>query len=158
MDFFDILKKDHRKVSDLFKQIEKLDEDETQKCEQLFAQLKSNLEAHTQLEETIVYPALQEKEETREIILESREEHEVVKTLLQELDQDSDGDEVWDAKLTVLKENVEHHVEEEEGEMFKKAKKALSKEEIRRITDQVMEQKRSTSTDEELEEANVKGR
>jgi hypothetical protein len=73
---------------------------------------------------------LKEAEETHDITLEAYEEHNVVKTLLAELDVLPKDDETWEAKLTVLKENVEHHVEEEEGEMFKKARKVLSTEQI----------------------------
>ena len=73
---------------------------------------------------------LEKHDETRDITLEGIEEHRIVKELLAELDAMAKDDEVWTAKLTVLKENVEHHVEEEEGEMFPKARKALTEDEI----------------------------
>ena len=98
--------------------------------EELFAQLKQELDVHSKIEEQILYPVLKEAEETHDITLEAYEEHNVVKTLLAELDELPKDDETWEAKLTVLKENVEHHVEEEEGEMFKKARKVLSAEQI----------------------------
>ncbi len=71
-------------------------------------------------------PALKKETETRDITLEGFEEHKVVKTLLGELETLGKDQEEWTAKFTVLKENIEHHVEEEEGEMFTKARKVLS--------------------------------
>ena len=81
---------------------------------------------HAHIEETIFYPALEREKETREITLEAYEEHRVVKDLLSQLDAASSADEEWEARLTVLKENVEHHVEEEEGELFDKANDVLT--------------------------------
>jgi iron-sulfur cluster repair protein YtfE (RIC family) len=130
MDAFELLKKDHEKVSGIFEKLEPTTERGVKTREELFAQLKQELEIHSKIEEQILYPVLKEAEETHDITLEAFEEHNVVKTLLTELDELSKGDETWEAKLTVLKENVEHHVEEEEGEMFKKARKVLSSEQI----------------------------
>ena len=129
MDAFKLLKTDHRKVSQLFKEIESASG--TGKA-QLFSQLKSELDLHAHIEEKFLYPALENKEPSREIALEAYEEHKVVKDLLAELASQS-IDDAWDAKLTVLKENVEHHVEEEEGELFDKAEKVLGDEQIDRL-------------------------
>lgn len=133
MNAFELLKKDHKKVSELFKQLEETTERAVKTREELFAQVKQELEIHSRIEEQILYPVLKEAKETHEITLEAIEEHNVVKQLLEELGTLSVGDEVWTAKLTVLKENVEHHVEEEEGEMFKDAKKVLSTEQIEEL-------------------------
>ncbi|HKO97641.1 MAG TPA: hemerythrin domain-containing protein [Pyrinomonadaceae bacterium] len=130
MDAFKLLKTDHKKVAQLFKEIEAASAASSKS--QLFSQLKSELDLHAHIEEKYLYPALENKKESREITLEAYEEHNVVKDLLAELATRSPDDE-WDAKLTVLKENVEHHVEEEEGELFGKAKSVLSKEQIERI-------------------------
>ncbi|MGH9763361.1 MAG: hemerythrin domain-containing protein, partial [Blastocatellia bacterium] len=97
--------------------------------EQLFYKLKINLDVHAAIEEEIFYPALEQAEETRSIALEAIEEHRIVKELLAALTSLSKDSEEWTAKMTVLKENVEHHVEEEENEMFKKARKVLTDEE-----------------------------
>jgi hypothetical protein len=129
MDAFELLKKDHKKVSQLFEEIESASGPSKQ---QLFTQLKSELDVHAHVEEKIFYPALENKEESRDITLEAYEEHKVVKDLLAELASESPSDE-WDAKLKVLKENVEHHVEEEEGELFDKAEDVLSDEQIERL-------------------------
>jgi len=78
----------------------------------------------------LLYPILKESEETREIAAEAVEEHRVVKQLLKELDVSQKGTEEWTARCTVLQENVKHHVEEEEGEMFSKARKVLSEQQL----------------------------
>jgi hemerythrin superfamily protein len=130
MDAFELLKKDHKKVSQLFKEIE---EASGQRKKEIFARLKTELDVHAKVEERIFYPALENKDEARDITLEAYEEHKVVKDLLGELDSSNAPEDEWDAKLTVLKENVEHHVEEEEGELFSKARQALSKQEIEEL-------------------------
>jgi hemerythrin-like domain-containing protein len=129
MNAFTLLKEDHQKVAGILEKIDATTERGVKTREELFAQLKNELDVHAEIEETIFYPALEQHEETRDITLEGIEEHRIVKELLAELDAMSKDDEVWTAKMTVLKENVEHHVEEEEGEMFPKARKVLTKEE-----------------------------
>jgi len=130
MDAFELLKKDHEKVSGIFEKLETTTERGVKTREELFTQLKQELDIHAQIEEQIFYPVLEEADETHEITLEAFEEHAVVKQLLSELEQLSKDDETWGAKLKVLKENVEHHVEEEEGEMFTGAREVLSSEQI----------------------------
>ena len=130
MDAFELLKKDHEKVAGIFEKLEPTTERGVKTREELFAQLKQELDVHAKIEEGILYPVLKELKETEEITLEAFEEHHVVKQLLAELEEMPKDDESWGAKLTVLKENVEHHVEEEEGEMFKDARKVLSQEQI----------------------------
>ena len=142
MNAFDILKEDHKKVADLFEKLEPTTERAIKTREELFAKLKMELEVHSHIEETILYPVLKEIEETRDITLEGIEEHRIVKQLLTELDRISKDTEQWTAKLTVLKENVEHHVEEEEGEMFKQARSALSKEQIEQLTTRIEAEKK----------------
>jgi hypothetical protein len=141
VDPFKLLKKDHKKVSGLLKQLEKTEEQDSSERGQLFQQVKNELEVHTRIEETIFYPALKEDEETKDIAMEAYEEHAAVKRLLEEMSELDTSDEQWTAKCTVLKENVEHHVEEEEGEMFKKAKSSLESEELERLGDEMMKAK-----------------
>src|SRR5918997_2918825 len=130
MDAFELLKKDHKKVSGIFEKLDTTTERGVKTREELFTQLKQELDVHAKIEETILYPVLKEAQETEDITLEAYEEHAVVKQLLTELDEMPKSDETWGAKLTVLKENVEHHVEEEEGEMFSSAREVLSSEQI----------------------------
>jgi iron-sulfur cluster repair protein YtfE (RIC family) len=109
----------------------------------LFSRLNAELDLHARIEEQILYPALKDIEETRDITNEAVEEHRIVKRLLKELDVAQKGTEKWTAKLTVLKESVEHHVEEEEGEMFKKANKAMGKEQIAELGNRLAEAKKT---------------
>lgn len=130
MDAFTLLKTDHKTVAGLMDKIEATTERAVKGREELFTQLKNELDIHAEIEEAILYPVLEKAKETHEISLEAYEEHKVVKQLLAELAAEPKDAEEWTAKFTVLKENVEHHVEEEEGEMFKDARKVLSQEEI----------------------------
>jgi len=142
MNAFTLLKDDHEKVAGILEKIDETTERATKGREELFTQLKSELDVHTRIEEEILYPTLEEYEETRAISLEAYEEHAVVKQLLEELSSQPKDDEQWTAKFTVLKENIEHHVEEEEGEMFKKARKVLGEDEIEKLGDRLQEAKR----------------
>jgi hemerythrin superfamily protein len=133
MDAFTLLKTDHKTVAGLMDKIEQTTERAVKTRDELFTQLKSELDIHAEIEEKILYPVLEKADETHDISLEAYEEHRIVKQLLGELESEPKDAEEWTAKFTVLKENVEHHVEEEEGEMFKKARKVLSEEEIEEL-------------------------
>jgi hypothetical protein len=142
MDAFELLKKDHEKVSGIFEKLDATTERGVKTREELFTQLKQELDVHTRIEEEIFYPVLKEAKETEELTLEAYEEHNVVKQLLSELEELPKDDETWGAKLTVLKENVEHHVEEEEGELFDGAREVLSREQIEELGTQMEAAKR----------------
>src|SRR5215207_6341020 len=130
MDAFNLLKADHRKVEELFSQLESARGPAKLR---VFEQIRMELELHTHIEEKIFYPALEEPQETQELTLEAYEEHDVVKKLLQQLGRARSTNEEWEAQAKVLQENVEHHVEEEENELFTKAQSALSEEEIEEL-------------------------
>lgn len=138
MDAFSLLKEDHRKVEELFKQLESAT---GKKKLSVFEQIKTELELHTHIEEKILYPALEEPKETHDLTLEAYEEHDVVKRLLRELGRAKTADDEWEAKAKVLQENVEHHVEEEENELFKKAAAALGQEEIEALGEELETEK-----------------
>ena len=142
MNAFQLLKEDHKKVDGLFKQLEPTTERAEKTRTELFARLKDELDVHARVEETIFYPAIKQEAETREIVLEGFEEHHVVKMLLKELEALPVDTEQWTAKLKVLQENVEHHVEEEEGEMFQKARQVLTEEQINRLGERMEEEKK----------------
>jgi hypothetical protein len=130
MNVFSLLKADHKKVAGILEKLEPTTERGVKTRNELFTTLKMELDAHAYIEETYFYPVLEKAHETHDIALEAAEEHAIVKKLLAELDRLPKDDETWGAKFKVLKENVEHHVEEEEGEMFKKARKVLSDDEL----------------------------
>jgi hemerythrin-like domain-containing protein len=138
MDAFELLKADHKKVAELFDLMEtasgkrKLD---------VFKRIESELEVHTHIEETIFYPALEKPQETHDLTLEAYEEHKVVKTLLAELSGAKSANDEWQAKAKVLRENVEHHVDEEENELFDKADDALTDEEIEALGERMAAEK-----------------
>ncbi len=136
---FDLLKQDHDKVRDLFGQIEENEEGERR--EELFSGLKSSLQEHLQLEEELFYPVLEKSEDAREKALEAYEEHNVAKTVLGEFSNVDPKDDRWDAKMKVLKEIVYHHLQEEEKNTFKTARKALEKDQIQQITEQIRQKK-----------------
>jgi len=138
MDAFNLLKADHRKVEELFEQLESA---RGQAKMRVFEEIKAELELHTHIEETVFYPALEKPKQTHDLTLEAYEEHDVVKKLLQELSRAKTANEEWEAKAKVLQENVEHHVEEEEGELFPKAEAALSEEQIETLGERMEAEK-----------------
>ena len=122
----DMLKKQHREVAALFKAALGMEQakDRTKALEQI----TQKLEVHTAIEEEIFYPAFRDSADTKKVddmTLEAYEEHHVVKLLLAEIPGIDPDDERFAAKVTVLKEIVEHHVEEEQDEMFPMAEKKL---------------------------------
>lgn len=147
MNVFELLKADHRKVSSIFEQIEQSDAPARQT---LFTQLKQELDLHAHVEETLFYPRLKEAAETRDIIIEAYDEHQEVKDLLAELAALSpDDDDEWSDLLEELKDSVEHHVEEEENEMFPQAREVLTQQEIDELGTQIQaakQQKPATAT------------
>jgi hemerythrin superfamily protein len=141
MDPIALLKADHRKVEELFKKLEDTTERALKTRTELFDKLNHELTAHALAEEAVLYPANKEIKETRDLGFEAVEEHHVVKILLEELGSLSPDTEEWTAKLSVLKENVTHHVKEEETELFPKTVKALSAEELDELGTRLFEEK-----------------
>ncbi|MBA2252086.1 MAG: hemerythrin domain-containing protein [Nitrospirales bacterium] len=117
----ELLRKDHEKVKMLFREFESAEEAE-QKMK-ILQQAISELEVHASAEEKIFYPAVRkDSPDAAPNLDESLEEHHVMKFLLGELRDMSPGDELFDAKFTVLAENVKHHIKEEESELFARAR------------------------------------
>src|ERR1700738_4129011 len=125
MDAIELLKEDHEKVEKIFSAMEK---DENR--QRMFPELDRELSVHAEIEEKIFYPAAKEAEPTRYLVLESIEEHKQIKMVLADLEQTDKTTDEWGAALKVLKEDVMHHVGEEEGELFPKVKKVLSKDQL----------------------------
>lgn len=130
MDAIDLLTGDHAKVKKLLAEGEATTERAEKGRTELFATIKKEMTVHELIEEQIFYPALKEHPKAKEIVLEGYEEHHVVDTIMDELATTEVNDEQWAAKFTVMKENIEHHIEEEEGEMFKKARSIFSSDEL----------------------------
>ena len=122
-DAIQLLKQDHEKVKKAFKKYEKMDH-ESSAAAKLAAQTIADLKLHTTLEDEIFYPAVREATEEEDLMNEAEVEHKSARTLIEELEGMQADDPMFAATFTVLGEYVNHHVEEEEGEMFKKARKA----------------------------------
>ena len=111
---------------------------------ELLTTLTSELNAHELMEEQVLYPALQAHPQAREIVLEGFEEHHVADLIVNELHEVATNDEAWGAKFKVLKENIEHHIEEEEGNMFRLARGIFSREELRLLGARMLKIRPST--------------
>ena len=122
MNAITLLKADHDKVKGLLNELESTTERGVKTRSELFATIKGELTLHEIVEEEIFYPALKTHPKAQDIVLEGFQEHHVVDLLMGELEELDVGDETWGAKATVMKENIEHHIDEEEGEMFPQAR------------------------------------
>ena len=131
MDALELLKQDHQNVKELFELAEEAEGDDQR---DIFEEIKTELETHARIEETVFYPAVQEHEELKGMVLESLEEHKQIKTLLREMDNLASDSEKFEANLKVLWENVEHHAEEEEeGKMFPKLRQIMGKQKLEQL-------------------------
>ena len=128
MDAITLLKQDHKAVEDLFKKFEKAGPNAKKSKAQLVEKIVKELAIHAAIEEQVFYPAIREAvPDTESTVLESLEEHHIVKWVLSELEGMGPDDERFEAKVTVLMENVRHHVEEEEQELFPEVRKAIGR-------------------------------
>jgi hypothetical protein len=118
------LLEDHKKVQKLFKQFDKLQEEDEQQKADIVRQVCAELTIHAQIEEEIFYPAVREAIDDEDLMDEAEVEHTSAKELIAQLEGMQPGEELYDAKFTVLGEYVNHHIKEEQEEMFPKAKKA----------------------------------
>jgi hypothetical protein len=130
MDAITLLREDHRKLKALLRELEPTTERAVKTRAELFARIKEELTAHEIVEEEVFYPTLKQHPRAKEIVLEGYEEHDVVNMLMGELDALSVEDETWGPKAKVMIENIEHHIEEEEGDMFVKARQVLDRNEL----------------------------
>ncbi|MDB5099597.1 MAG: hypothetical protein JWM80_4018 [Cyanobacteria bacterium RYN_339] len=130
MDAITVLKKDHRKVEELFAELEALGERAYKAKAKVVSKIILELKTHAELEEQIFYPAFRAEADDEDAVLEAYEEHHVVKLLIAEIEVLAPDHERYMAKCTVLKELIQHHVEEEEKEMFPEAKQAIKAAEL----------------------------
>ena len=121
MDIFEELHAEHQEIAALIATLE-----EKGRNEKTFETLRTRLTAHSKAEEQVFYKRLETEESVRDTVLEGFEEHKVVVRLLADMAQTTEDEEKFAAKVTVLKESVEHHVEEEEGTLFEGARPLLA--------------------------------
>ena len=147
MNAIKMLENDHEKMRELLNELESTTERGVKTRQELFATIKGELTIHEIIEEEIFYPALKNHPKARDIVLEGYEEHHVVDLLMGELEGLDVDDEMWGAKATVMKENVEHHMEEEEGEMFKKARQVFDDTELEDLGAEMAARKESAGSE-----------
>jgi hemerythrin-like domain-containing protein len=143
MDALSMLKKDHDKVRDLLEELERTTERGVKTRSELFATIKGELTVHEIIEEEIFYPTLKSHPRAEDIVLEGYEEHHVVDMLMSELEDLDVADETWGAKAKVMKENIEHHIEEEEGDMFTQARRVFDRQELQELGERMATRKAS---------------
>jgi hypothetical protein len=136
-----MLEQDHRRFEDLLGKGEKTTARAGKQRVALLATLKAELAAHELVEEKVFYPALEPHRDARDVVLEGYEEHHVADILVRELERLSPDDKRWSAKFKVLKENIEHHIEEEEGDMFKTARDVLTRDRLAELGTKMEEMK-----------------
>jgi hypothetical protein len=143
-----LLKKQHEEVKDLFKQYEKAEEDSEK--QELFEEIANDFAAHGEIEEKIFYPAVyvgQLKDKLKEAV----EEHLAAKRVAADLLDMEPSDEQFDAKVKVLQELIEHHVEEEEGELFPLVQQNFAREELETLGEQMEQMFQQLQQDEPRE-------
>jgi len=140
-EFFQMLKKDHEEVKGILGKLKETKESELKKREEVFLKLRIELVPHMKAEESVFYPPLMAKKESREDALEGVEEHHVSEMVLKELETTQKGEDIWGAKMAVFKELVEHHIKDEESKVFKSAEKALTQDDFEKIMKQFEQEK-----------------
>jgi hemerythrin-like domain-containing protein len=145
MDAIALLKTDHDKVKRLLNELESTTERGVKTRTELFATIKGELTLHEIVEEEIFYPELKAHPKAKDIVLEGFQEHHVVDLLMGELEALDVADETWGAKASVMKENIEHHIEEEEGEMFRTARQVFEDGELDDLGQRMEARKQSAS-------------
>ncbi|MBU7585081.1 MAG: hemerythrin domain-containing protein [Nostoc sp. TH1S01] len=137
-DILSLIEAEHRQVEKLFTEAEKANKN---KLYEIFDQIYLALNLHARTEELVFYPALREYEKTAQYIEEAEEEHEEAEVLLEEIKALQPSDAEFKSKLTDLKEAVQHHVEEEESEIFEAVRGCISEEELIELGQEFQEAK-----------------
>jgi hemerythrin superfamily protein len=131
MNALDLLTEDHQKVRQLFEQMQQISDNDQKK--ELFDQIDTELAVHAEIEETIFYSALEKHDELKEFVREAREEHEQVEQLLLEIEDLATEDTDFSSQIAELEETVEHHVAQEEEEMFPKVREIFDQTALERL-------------------------
>src|SRR3954454_15939368 len=139
MNAITLLEEDHQRIKRMLAEGEATTERAEKTRTELFERLKATMVAHESMEEQILYPALKANPKSKDLALEAYEEHHVVDLVFEELEMTPVTDDKWDAKFTVAKENIEHHIEEEETEMFKACRQIFSADELEQMGAQMAE-------------------
>ena len=141
MTILELLKEDHERVKGILQELKDTSAKAIKTKIGLFEKLKTELMLHEEIEETIFYPPLKKHKETKELILQAYEEHHTVDLILEELEDLEPKEENWMPKLAVLKENLEHHIYEEEGTLFPKVKEVFDQEVLEKMGQEMQKMK-----------------
>ncbi|MFJ9824605.1 hemerythrin domain-containing protein [Streptomyces sp. NPDC101160] len=142
MDGIVLLREDHKAVEKLFKEFERAGDDAQERKRKIVDEVIRELTAHAWIEEQVFYPAARKAApDTKDHVLESVEEHHAVLWMLSELAGLDPADERFDAKMTVLTENVRHHVEEEERDWFPEVRKAMGRKQLVALGERMAEER-----------------
>jgi hemerythrin superfamily protein len=131
MNALKILEQDHQNVKGLFQEMGRASDQNRRK--ELFDRIDTELEIHAHIEETVFYPAIEHHEELSEMVAEALEDHQEAKALLEELEELGSDSHEFGSKLQELMEGVEHHVQEEEGEMFPKVRELFNEGQLEQL-------------------------
>lgn len=146
MNIFAALKTDHRNVKALLTELTETSEKSIQQRQSLLAKIKLELVSHNEAEERVFYSQLNKDRDERVLVFEGKDEHRLGGQVIEELEATDKGTEEWSARAKVLKDLVEHHVEEEEGEIHAEAQKELSKEEAEQLGEEFLSVKNAIQT------------
>jgi len=145
LDAVALLKADHDKVKKLLSELETTTERGVKTRAELFSTIKGELTVHEIIEEEIFYPELKAHPKAKDIVLEGFQEHHVVDLLMGELEDLDVADETWGPKAKVMQENIEHHIEEEEDDMFVKTRQVFDEAELQELGQRMQARKESAS-------------
>ena len=143
MNAITMLTEDHREVERMLDELEPTTERGVKTRQELFSRLKEALTVHEVIEEEIFYPALREHPKAKDIVLEAYEEHDVVDSIMGQLEGLAVDDETWGAKAKVMIENLRHHIEEEEKEMFPTARRVFEADELQELGERMAARRKS---------------
>ena len=147
MNAIQLLKQDHRTVLGLFRRFEKAGDKAFREKKAIARAVVKELSIHAAVEEQFLYPAARIRDpRLDDVVLEALEEHHVAKWTLDEIDRLSPEDERFDAKMTVLSENIRHHIEEEETTLFPRLQKSMGKDELEALGAVIAQAKRAAPT------------
>ena len=145
MNAIELLKADHKKVKKLLEELAETTTQATKKRTELLEKIKTEITVHTKIEEEIFYPAFLQAAETKQdekLYYEAWEEHRAAKRVLDDLERAEVDTPVFGGRAKVLKELVTHHAEEEEDDLFPKARKLMSKEELEELGERLEQRKK----------------
>lgn len=143
---FDMLQKDHDTVRGLLDDMSDTSDGAEKTRRDLLSKLKDEIVPHMRAEEQVFYSRLKESEESRETALEAIEEHQVAEKAMNDLEQTQPSDERWQAKLSVLQELIDHHIEEEESEIFDEASELFDEDQLKEIGQEFQQAKKSVKS------------